>query len=156
MEQAREVPLAVFSIENETYAIHLDHLVEILLEFKIDPLPHVGGHFIGTISFPRRGGVNIPVVDLASLFGFTSPPDKRHLLVVQENGNRAGLLIDSPTEIVRVKPEAITPPPDIFSESERGYVTAVARLGPRLASLIRPIRAVETLSIRTPPVGIGG
>jgi len=151
-----EIPLAVFSIENETYAIHLDHLVEILLDFRIDPLPHIGGHFVGTISFPLGDGVNIPVVDLASLFGLPSPPNKRHLLVVQENGSRAGLLIDSPTEIVRVKPEAISPPPAIFSESERCYVTAVARLGSRLASLIRPMRAVETLSGLTSRAEHGG
>jgi purine-binding chemotaxis protein CheW len=156
MEPNREIPLAVFDIGDQAYAIHLDHLVEILLDFKIDPLPHLAGSFVGAISFPIRDGTSIPVVDLASLLGLPGSPVKRYLLVTEENGKRVGLLVDSPTEIVRVHANAISPLPVIYDGPERAYLESVVRIGTRLLGLIRPIQAVETIAGQAVPAGHGG
>jgi purine-binding chemotaxis protein CheW len=84
-----------------------------------------------------RGRV-LPVVDLRVRFGL-APADATldSRLIVGQHGERVvGLLVDSAREVVKVAPGQITPPPPILSHQARGFVKAVAQVGPRVIMLV--------------------
>ena len=84
-----------------------------------------------------RGRV-VPVVDLRARFGL--PPaaltlDSR-IVVVRVGERTVALLADSAREVLKVAPDALRPPPPLVADQARGYLKAVAQVGPRLLMLV--------------------
>ncbi len=146
MGQEKEVSIATFVVGDEEYAITLDHLTEILFDYKIDYLPHLGKNPVGTTTFPKKKGKSIPVIDLAALLDLPARRDKRYLLIVEEVNLQMGFLIDSSTTVMKISKERIHPLANVFSETEKSYLDGIVQVDSRLIGLIRPVKAVEILA----------
>jgi purine-binding chemotaxis protein CheW len=99
------------------------------------PVPGAPPFVVGIVQV--RGRV-VPVVDLRLRFGHEPSvvtADSR--LVIGQHGERVvGLLVDRAREVVKLSRAQLRPPPPILELDARGFVKAVAQLGPRLLMLV--------------------
>jgi purine-binding chemotaxis protein CheW len=125
----------VFKVAGAEYVIPAAEVVQMESFTGATPVPGAPAHVAGLVQV--RGRV-LPVVDARARFGM--PPAERTLdsrVVVGMVGNRTvGLLVDSAREVVKLAPEQLQPPPPLVAEQAKGFVKAVAQVGPRLVMLI--------------------
>ncbi len=125
----------VFKIDGAEYALPAADVLQMESFTSATPVPGAPPHVAGLMQV--RGRV-IPVVDARRRFGL--PPVERSLdsrVVVGQLGSRTvGLLVDSAREVLKLDPGQLQPPPPLVVEGARGFVKAVAQVGPRLVMLI--------------------
>ncbi|WP_164019917.1 chemotaxis protein CheW [Pyxidicoccus trucidator] len=125
----------VFKVDGAEYALPASDVLQMESYTGATPVPGAPSHVAGLVQV--RGRV-IPVVDARARFGL--PPGQRSLdtrVVVGQLGNRiVGLLVDSAREVLKLDPAQVKPPPPLVVEGARGFVKAVAQVGPRLVMLI--------------------
>lgn len=125
----------VFKVDGAEYALPAADVLQMESFTGATPVPGAPSHVAGLVQV--RGRV-IPVVDARVRFGL--PPLQRSLdtrVVVGQLGNRTvGLLVDSAREVLKLDPAQVKPPPPLVVEGARGFVKAVAQVGPRLVMLI--------------------
>ncbi|MFP2913079.1 chemotaxis protein CheW [Pyxidicoccus sp. 3LFB2] len=125
----------VFKVDGAEYALPAADVLQMESFTGATPVPGAPAHVAGLVQV--RGRV-IPVVDARVRFGL--PPGQRSLdtrVVVGQLGNRVvGLLVDSAREVLKLDPAQVKPPPPLVVEGARGFVKAVAQVGPRLVMLI--------------------
>jgi purine-binding chemotaxis protein CheW len=125
----------VFKVAGAEYVIPASEVVQMESFTGATPVPGAPPHVAGLVQV--RGRV-VPVVDARARFGV--PPAERTLdsrVVVGLVGTRTvGLLVDSAREVVKLTPEQLQPPPPMVAEQAKGFVKAVAQVGPRLVMLI--------------------
>jgi purine-binding chemotaxis protein CheW len=125
----------VFKVAGAEYALPASEVVQMESFTGATPVPGAPPHVAGLMQV--RGRV-IPVVDARARFGL--PPIARTLdsrVVVGQLGARTvGLLVDSAREVLKLAPEQLQPPPPMVVEQAKGFVRAVAQVGPRLVMLI--------------------
>ncbi len=125
----------VFKIDGAEYALPAADVLQMESFTGATPVPGAPPHVAGLVQV--RGRV-IPVVDARARFGL--PPVERSLdsrVVVGQLGTRTvGLLVDSAREVLKLDPDTLQPPPPLVVEGAKGFVKAVAQVGPRLVMLI--------------------
>ncbi len=125
----------VFKVAGAEYVIPAAEVLQMESFTGATPVPGAPPHVAGLVQV--RGRV-IPVVDARARFGL--PPGERTLdsrVVVGQLGTRTvGLLVDSAREVLKLAPEQLQPPPPLVAEQAKGFVKAVAQVGPRLVMLI--------------------
>ena len=136
----------VFKVAGAEYVLPAADVLQMESFSGATPVPGAASHVAGLVQV--RGRV-IPVVDARARFGL--PPVERSLdsrVVVAQLGPRVvGLLVDSAREVLKLDPQQLKPPPSLVVEGARGFVKAVAQVGPRLVMLIDFPRVIgeETL-----------
>ncbi|NMO18296.1 purine-binding chemotaxis protein CheW [Pyxidicoccus fallax] len=125
----------VFKVDGAEYALPAADVLQMESFTGATPVPGAPRHVAGLVQV--RGRV-IPVVDARVRFGLS--PGERNLdsrVVVGQLGDRVvGLLVDSAREVLKLDPAQVKPPPPLVVEQARGFVKAVAQVGPRLVMLI--------------------
>lgn len=125
----------VFKVDGAEYALPAADVLQMESFTSATPVPGAPAHVAGLVQV--RGRV-IPVVDARVRFGL--PPGQRSLdtrvVVGQLGGRTVGLLVDSAREVLKLDPAQVKPPPPLVVDGARGYVKAVAQVGPRLVMLI--------------------
>jgi len=133
--------LVTFEIEDEEYAIDIMHVKEIIKVPNIMPLPKAPDYVIGVMSL--RGQL-LPVVDLRKKFNYpgassaSASSDSARIVVVEWNGVRTGLRVDSVSQVLRLEVSAIEPPPVIVGNLDGNCLRGVGKLngGKRLLMLL--------------------
>jgi purine-binding chemotaxis protein CheW len=59
-----------------------------------------------------------------------------------------GLLVDAASEVLKMPPSDIDPPPNIFEDGELNYVTGVGKLGGRLIILVELSKIMQRGELR--------
>lgn len=125
----------VFKVDGAEYVLPASDVLQMESFTGATPVPGAPAHVAGLVQV--RGRV-IPVVDARMRFGL--PALERSLdtrVVVGQLGTRTvGLLVDSAREVLKLDPAKFQPPPPLVAEGSRGFVKAVAQVGPRLVMLI--------------------
>lgn len=124
--------LLTFSVQNTPYAVPVESVREIVRIRPITPVPRVSAEVRGVISL--RGEI-VQVVDLRLRLGLPAAEitrSSRIIVVHADEGRVAGLLVDSVSEVLRVKEGAIVPP----TGGESGSVSALCVRGEEFVSLI--------------------
>ncbi|MCP3168071.1 chemotaxis protein CheW [Myxococcus qinghaiensis] len=125
----------VFKVDGAEYVLPASDVLQMESFTGATPVPGAPAHVAGLVQV--RGRV-IPVVDARRRFGL--PALERSLdtrVVVGQLGTRTvGLLVDSAREVLKLDPAKFQPPPPLVVEGSKGFVKAVAQVGPRLVMLI--------------------
>lgn len=89
----------IFSMENESYALHIDYLREIILaDIEFTEIAGTKDEVIGLITLREE---LLIVIDLRKHYGFSSKDnDKNRILIATHDGKKIGLLVD---EIIDIK-----------------------------------------------------
>jgi purine-binding chemotaxis protein CheW len=131
---AKPQQIVGFRIGKEHFGVPIAYVHEIVRMMEITVVPDAPVYIEGVINL--RGKI-IPVVDLRKRFAEKVNPDRRNRILVAElNGHLVGLVVDAASEVLRVSPDVIEPPPNILDKGELNYVTGVGKLGDKLVILI--------------------
>jgi purine-binding chemotaxis protein CheW len=113
------MPVMIFRLGQERYAIELRELAETLPFERCTPVPGSPPQFLGVIGV--RGQLR-PVLELGCLFGLPERPNREpgFVLMLRRPGREIGLRVDSIEEMGAIRPEEV-------SVSGQGrYITGIA------------------------------
>jgi purine-binding chemotaxis protein CheW len=139
--------LVTFLLEHEEFGIPIGLTREIVRVAEVTRVPQAPPHIRGVMNL--RGRI-LPVVEIRTRFGL--PPaeltPRSRVVVVEVQGRVVGILVDAVAQVVRVRENAIVPPPEEVVSHRSEYITGVARIGSRLIILIELDKALllETVS----------
>nr|MBA3541691.1 chemotaxis protein CheW [Deltaproteobacteria bacterium] len=117
----------VFRLDDNEFALPINAVDEVArVPDQITRLPKTPKFLEGVVNL--RGEV-LPVVDQRRRFEMpaTTAGANRRLVVVRSDRHRAGLIVDSVSEVLRCSPDAIQPSPDLTGEA-LGFVHSVINL----------------------------
>jgi purine-binding chemotaxis protein CheW len=127
--------LVSFHIGNEEFGADILKIQEIIRTMAITKVPNSPDFVEGVINL--RGRV-IPVVDLRIKLGL---PKKEYdnytrIIVVEIMGKVIGFIVDSVSEVLRIPKSITETPPELVTNINSEYITAVGKLEDRLLILL--------------------
>ncbi len=144
---AKDIQVVGFRVGRENFGVPISLVHEIVRIMEITAVPDSPNFIEGVINL--RGKI-IPVVDLRKRFGEkTITTSKKNRILVAEVGSKmVGLVVDSASEVLKIPPSNIDPPPNVFEEGELNYVTGVAKLDNRLIILVELSKIMQRGELR--------
>jgi purine-binding chemotaxis protein CheW len=135
-----------FRVGKEDFGVPIGIVHEIVPMMDITAVPDSPSYVEGVINL--RGRI-IPVVDLRKRFAEAVVPHRRNRIMVTElDGHRVGLVVDAANEVLKIDPELIEPPPNVFQQGDLNYVTGVGKLGGKLVILIDLAKIMQRGELR--------
>jgi purine-binding chemotaxis protein CheW len=128
-----------FRLADEQYGLDVLHVREVLEIPRITRVPRMPVYLKGVINI--RGSV-VPVVDLRCKLGIPEAERTVHSRVViidirTTNETIAlGIQVDSVQEVIDISAEGISPPPQIGTKIDAGYINGIARLDANFVIII--------------------
>ncbi len=127
---AQTISLVTFKISNETYAIDIMEVNEIVKLTVITPIPNAPDFVDGIITL--RGQI-IPIVDLNKRFNFAprtyTEEDElfRAIVIIRVQDMTIGILIDQVNRVIPVNRDQIQPPPQMVSGVGAEFISGVVK-----------------------------
>jgi purine-binding chemotaxis protein CheW len=135
-----------FRVGKEYFGVPIGIVHEIVRMMDITVVPDAPTFIEGVINL--RGKI-IPIVDLRKRFAEPAEQNRRNRILVAElDGHNVGLVVDSANEVLKVDPELIEPPPNIFENGELNYVTGVGKINGKLVILIDLAKIMQRGDLR--------
>jgi len=126
--------LVTFKLGEEEYAIDILKVQEVNRMVDITAVPNSIDYLEGVINL--RGRV-IPVINLRKKFGLsTKNLDTQSRIMVVDVGMTIGLIVDSVSEVLRISPDTVEPPPPMTGSVESDYIKGIGKLQDRLLILL--------------------
>ncbi|HEY8346335.1 MAG TPA: chemotaxis protein CheW [Symbiobacteriaceae bacterium] len=148
METVRvEQQVVIFRVGEGTFALGIDAVREVVPWSPPSPLPDAPPAVEGVLDL--RGEV-FPVVELARLLGTrrSLPDPEARILIVNLEGQQAGLVVDEVTDVLTVTQEMITPTSQLLAARSASTTAGILRLGEgRLVVLLDPARILAGMGI---------
>lgn len=123
-----EEQLVTFKIGMEEYGVRIANVQEINRMTEVTKIPRAPYYVEGIVNL--RGNV-VPVLDLRRLFNLSEKQvtDATRIIIVDFNGKRTGIVVDSVSEVLRFERSLIEDPPEILSSGiDSDYIEAVGKL----------------------------
>ncbi len=129
------VQLVGFIIGEEEYAIPILSIQEIIKPFSWTRVPQVPKYVLGV--FNLRGAV-IPLIDLRAKFGLASikQNDETRFIVMRDEDDVAGFVIDRLTMAIRIKKTDIGPAPDTISGDDT-MIDGVGKQADKIITILK-------------------
>jgi purine-binding chemotaxis protein CheW len=130
-----DLQLVTFNIGDEEFGVDILNVQEINRMVEVTKVPGSPEFVEGIINL--RGKV-IPIIDLRRRFGIQNRvTDKSTRIIVVELSKKViGFIVDSVSEVLRINSSICEPPPNIVSNINTEYITAVGKLEDRLLILL--------------------
>jgi len=127
--------LVSFRLAQEEYGIEITRVQEIILMGEITRVPQTPQFIKGLINL--RSTV-IPIVDLRTRFSLPDQEasDETRIMVVNVVGKTIGIIVDAVSEVLRVSPNQISPPPPTIAGLGKEYLTGLVKLQNRLLIML--------------------
>lgn len=142
-----EEQLVTFKIDQEEYGVKIANVQEINRMTEVTKIPRAPYYIEGIVNL--RGNV-IPALDLRRLFKLSEKQvtDASRIIIVDLDGKRTGIVVDSVSEVLRFEKSLIEAPPDVLSSGiDSDYVEGVGKLeGGKRMILILDISKVLSFS----------
>lgn len=129
------IQLVGFIIGDEEYAIPILSIQEIIKPLEYTRVPQVPAYVLGV--FNLRGDV-IPLIDLRRKFKLETKKqssDTRYI-VLKNDDNIAGFVIDRLTEAIRIKRNRIDPPPETII-SDTGLIYGIGKRDDSMLTILK-------------------
>jgi chemotaxis signal transduction protein len=94
-----ELRVCLFSIGEDTYAIPVELLTEIIISQKIFPVPTTPPHVLGVINL--RGNI-VPIVDIRPALSLPQQTVSGQIAIVKYGPITLGIVVDNVSEVVGV------------------------------------------------------
>jgi len=120
----QEIKVVCFRLGQDTYALDIMRVREIVKPQKLSGLPEASSFVEGVINL--RGSI-IPVVDLRKKFGISKNGDSGEcrLLITVVASQLVGLIVDAVTEVVTIPIRDLRPPPSVVKVVGYRYLLGV-------------------------------
>ena len=139
-----ERQVVAFRLGEETYAIDISYIHEIIRMREITFVPRAPHYMRGVINL--RGRI-VPVMELSARLGLPSreATAQSRIIVVEVNGESIGMIVDAVSEVLRLPEEQIEPPTQMASDSA-DYISGLGKVNDRLVLLLDVEKVVENAS----------
>ncbi len=129
------VQLVGFIVGDEEFAIPILNIQEIIKPIEYTRVPSTPGYVLG--AFNLRGNV-IPLIDLRRKFNLPSKEadDTTRYIVMIDDNNIAGFVIDKLTEAIRIKKSAIDPAPDTMLQ-DSGMIYGIGKRDKNILTILK-------------------
>jgi purine-binding chemotaxis protein CheW len=116
--------LILFKIDNLLCGVNNSQIQEIYNKFDFTDVPRSSPHIKGILNLR---GIIIPVIDLRVLFGFESIEinNDMNIIITKYNDEIVGILVDSVSDIIPVKPELLAKTPANLNIVDKNYFSGV-------------------------------
>lgn len=139
---SQERQMVVFTLLEETFAVDISTVREIITRQKVTPLPKSPEFVEGIINL--RGRV-LPVVDLKKRLRMREA-ERTHearIMIVEVGGKTMGCEVDSVKEVMTVSGDIIEPP-STAAGIHADYLEGIAKVGERLVLVMALNRVLGT------------
>ncbi|WP_018872526.1 chemotaxis protein CheW [Thioalkalivibrio sp. ALJ16] len=135
MAKADTAPYVTFSLADETYAIDVLQVQEVLKVTEIAPVPGVPDYILGIINL--RGNV-VTVIDARRRMGLDEqePSDASRIVIIDVDNQNVGILVDSVSEVVRIAADAVEPAPEVGNDDSSRFIEGVTSTEEGLTILV--------------------
>ena len=99
-----EIRVCLFSIGEDTYAIPVELLTEIITSQKIFPVPTTPPHVLGVINL--RGNI-VPIVDIRPALSLPQQTVSGQIAIVKQGSILLGIVVDNVSEVVGVAKSSV-------------------------------------------------
>ena len=132
-QEVHEEQTIIFYLGDELYGLPITAIQEIIRLKRITPVPGADSYIEGVTNL--RGRI-IPVLDLRRRLGLETrePTPETRIIVIEVEGQQAGLIVDAVKEVAYFSPDSVSPPSTLASEGE--FLQGVAREPDRLGGLL--------------------
>ena len=135
--QMSEKQYVVFVLEGEYYGIEILNIQEITRYEAPTRIPNMPSYIQGIINL--RGNI-IPVINLRKRFnlGDIEVTDESRIIIVNIFDKKAGLLVDTVSQVTKISDDEIEPPQEITANCERKYIAGLAKKEDKIIILLEP------------------
>lgn len=124
-----ELRVCLFSIGEDTYAVPVEFLTEIIFSQKIFSVPTTPSHVLGVINL--RGSI-VPIVDIRPALSLPTQSVPSQTAIVKLGTTTVGIVVDNVAEVVGVPESSVHPVP-----SDQGAQKAGLNRGRFLSGIIK-------------------
>lgn len=139
LEQEEDTMLGqylTFSVDREVYGISIRNVTEIIGIQPVSTLPEAPEYIKGIINL--RGKI-IPVIDMR--IKLKKEPaeytDRTCIIVVELEEKLAGLIVDSVAEVMSIKDENITAPPELGKNTSSRFISGIGKVDGNVKLLVK-------------------
>ena len=139
-ENRDELIFLVFRLGDDEFGLPIDAVVEVAqVPAQVTRVPKTPKFLEGVVNL--RGEV-LPVVDQRRRFDMPAleKAETRRLVVVKTERHRAGIIVDSVSDVLRTQRAAVAPPPELTDEKTARLIHGVINLekADRIVLLLDP------------------
>lgn len=149
LENTHESQFVSFKLGTEEYGLNINNVQEIIKVSSITKVPRAPYAVEGVVNL--RGNI-LPIVDARKRFDMDSVDvmDSSRIIVTNYRDMNVGLVVDSVSEVIRIEPSRIEPPPPILFGSNDDYISGIGKLeqGKRLISILDLENVLEIDSLK--------
>ncbi len=144
MTATAERQVVAFRLGEETYAIDISHIQEIIRMRAITFVPRAPHYMRGVLNL--RGRI-VPVMDLSARLGLPTHEEtpQSRIIVVEVGGESIGLIVDAVSEVLRLPEDQIEPPTQMTGSESANYISALGKVNDRLVLLLDVEKVVENV-----------
>jgi purine-binding chemotaxis protein CheW len=130
-----------FRLGEEEYGIEIGQVREIIRRREITPMPRQSPYAEGVISVR---GLIIPVVNLRKHLHLPSENvDQQYIVIVEDERNLLGILVDDVSEVISLPAQQIQAPPSVVTQIDGDYLRGICHLGERLLIFLNAKRLLR-------------
>lgn len=132
-----------FMVGKESFGIDIGRVQEIVTVPEITRVPDAPDFLEGIINL--RGKI-VSVIDLRKRLKINGAErhKKNRILVTEIEGKVVGLIVDEVSEVLRLNPDNIEPPPEMVNSVGAEYITGVGKLEDRIILLLDLAKVLTT------------
>jgi len=138
----------VFGLNNEEYAIDIGTVSELRGYGMVTAIANSPAHVKGVINL--RGAI-VPIIDLRIKFGQQAPTYDQFTvaIILNVNGQTAGMVVDSVSNVVALTSEQLKPAPKTSSCDDAEFITGIGTIDDRMLILIDVEKLIFNSEIST-------
>jgi purine-binding chemotaxis protein CheW len=146
-----DVQLVTFKVGGQDFAFNIFQVERILRYEAPAPLPKSPEFLEGVLQY--QGGA-VPVVDLRKRLGAAAQlRDDTRTVILEFEGGKIGVVVDTVTEVMQVAAQAVTPPPGIVKGLAAEYIAGLVVQNGRTIIVLNTnklLSAKEKLALQGP------
>lgn len=139
-----ELQLVTFSVGEALLGIDIEFVQEINRSLDVTPVPEASPLIHGVINL--RGDV-VTVVDPHRIFSFPHPADlsQGRNLILNVDGERIGVLVDSVSDILTIKRSDLSPRPSNIRSIDQRFIESVYLRESSLIVVLDPVGLIQAI-----------
>jgi purine-binding chemotaxis protein CheW len=137
-----ETETLIFQLGNENYGMDIQQIAEIIRFQEPTQVPNTIGFLDGIISLRGR---MIPVINGRRRLGHApkTADKKTRIIVLQDNTDYHGILVDSASQVIRIPQKAIEPTPSVVVGVDAEFIQGVCEYKSQLIILLNLERFLQ-------------
>ena len=132
---AKPLEFLAFTLGQEEYGIDIQKVQELRGYDTVTRIANAPEHIKGVVNLR---GIIVPIIDMRIKFNLGTPSyDQFTVVIILSLASRVmGMVVDSVSDVITLKPEQIKPAPELGSVLNTGYLIGLGTLDERMLILV--------------------